>query len=310
MIDNGERMIPASHKGQMVYGEHIVRYHSVAPHTAGKKVLDIASGSGYGSQILAQCASSVIGIDINEESVGYAQNNYSAPNLTYSVGSAMDIPLENSCVDMVVSFETIEHLPDYHKYLDEVKRVLRPNGVFIVSTPNDLEFSEQNVFHLHEFILEELEPLLRKQFANVEFYFQGTWLYSALLARLDFESEWSKLVKTDRTFAQSANKAVYFTAVCSDGPLPVLESYAAISAPWSARENEQADKMRNNLVEQERAEFKSKIDEANREAASQKQAFEDVTNRITDIYQSRSWKVISRLRRIKHALNKTSGTKS
>src|SRR3990167_2932557 len=160
MQDTGERMIPEHHKGNIIYGEHMSRYLAVAGTVEGKVVLDIACGTGYGTQIIAKDAAKVYGVDISKETIEYAKENFNAPNITYKLGNASKIPLDDNSVDVVVSFETIEHVKEYEKFVDEVKRVLKDNGQFIVSTPNDDEFIDDNEFHVHEFQFTELKELV------------------------------------------------------------------------------------------------------------------------------------------------------
>ncbi|PJE65270.1 class I SAM-dependent methyltransferase, partial [Candidatus Saccharibacteria bacterium CG10_big_fil_rev_8_21_14_0_10_47_8] len=179
--DTGERMVPDYHKGSMMYAEHMVRYQAAGSLVKDKVVLDIACGSGYGSSILARQAARVMGVDLSEPAIEYAQQNYGAANIGFRVGDATDIPIGDESVDVVVSFETIEHIPDYKKFLKEVRRVLKAEGLFIVSTPNDKEFPEGADFHAHEFKQEELEALLRQHFENTRTYYQSTWLYNALM---------------------------------------------------------------------------------------------------------------------------------
>src|SRR5581483_6067845 len=160
LSDTGERMIPKKHQGKLIYAEHITRYQAAAELAKGKVVLDIACGTGYGTKLLAQSAKKAYGVDIDPNAVKYAKENYSAKNTEYLVGDGESIPLDDGSVDLLVTFETIEHVRNYRKFLDEIIRVLKPDGLAIVSTPNDLEFAEGNHFHLHEFKLQELTGLL------------------------------------------------------------------------------------------------------------------------------------------------------
>ena len=171
--DTGERMVPEYHAGMLIYAEHLVRYQVAQKLVAGKVVLDIASGSGYGTAVLAQTAKHVYGFDADSDAVAYATERFGAPNISFQVADAVSIPLEEDSVDVVITFETIEHIQDYEKFMAEIKRVLKPSGLAIVSTPNDLEFAEGNHFHLHEFVKDELLSLVSRYFRNVEEYYQG-----------------------------------------------------------------------------------------------------------------------------------------
>jgi ubiquinone/menaquinone biosynthesis C-methylase UbiE len=94
--DTGERMVPEFHRGNLIYAEHITRYLSAETIVKGKVVLDIASGSGYGTKILAKGAKKVIGVDINKEAVSYARQNFAAANIEFKHGSGTEIPLEDN----------------------------------------------------------------------------------------------------------------------------------------------------------------------------------------------------------------------
>ncbi len=176
----GERMVPHLHGGSLIYAEHILRYQAAQDLVAGKVVLDVASGSGYGTQLLAKKAKKVYGVDIDKDSVKYATKIYGGKNIEFKVGDGESIPLPTASVDVVTTFETIEHVKNYKQFLDEIKRVLKPDGLAIVSTPNDLEFAEGNHYHLHEFAESELNGLLLKRFKYTKAYYQGTWKYVAI----------------------------------------------------------------------------------------------------------------------------------
>src|SRR5688572_26531054 len=106
----GERFVP-SEQGE-IWLEHFHRYALVLELAKGKDVLDIACGEGYGAMLLARTAKSTLGVDISAEAINHASGKYQAPGLHFTVGSATDIPLADASVDLVVSFETLEHLAE------------------------------------------------------------------------------------------------------------------------------------------------------------------------------------------------------
>jgi ubiquinone/menaquinone biosynthesis C-methylase UbiE len=115
--------------------EHFHRYFLARDLCRGKVVLDIASGEGYGSALLSQVARSVIGVEFSSDVVAHASAAYARPNLRFVVGDARAIPLQTASVDIVESFETIEHIYEQEDFLSEARRVLRPGGILVMSTP-------------------------------------------------------------------------------------------------------------------------------------------------------------------------------
>jgi ubiquinone/menaquinone biosynthesis C-methylase UbiE len=152
--------------------QHIMRYAFASTYVTGKKVLDIACGAGYGSSYLAGCgASMVVGVDISESALTYACNHYIKDNLHFLQGDAVQLPFENNEFDVVVSFETIEHIARVEEYVKEMKRVLSPQGIFICSTPH-IKYTRHPVYHVKEFSPEEFFSLLEDNFYRVERYAQ------------------------------------------------------------------------------------------------------------------------------------------
>lgn len=119
----GERFVPQC-QGEIA-AEHYHRYFFASGFVAGKRVLDIASGEGYGTHILAQSAAHVTGVDISPEAVANATQKYAGDRIAFLQGSAATIPLPDAAVDVVVSFETLEHLSEQEDMLSEIRRVLR-----------------------------------------------------------------------------------------------------------------------------------------------------------------------------------------
>lgn len=155
------------------FWEHIHRYRFACQFCQGKRVLDIACGEGYGSAALvASGAASVIGVDISPETVAHAKAKY---GINAIVGSAEAIPIETGSVDLVVSFETIEHVPKPAKFVEEARRVLAPGGTLIISTPNVEVYgsgNEKNPFHCSEMSKEEFLALLNPKFSNIALHAQ------------------------------------------------------------------------------------------------------------------------------------------
>ena len=168
----GERMVPEK-AGSSVFWEHIYRYGFATSYVKGKRVLDIACGEGYGTAALRDAgASNVIGVDISQMACDHARNRY---QIDARVGDAENIPLPDNSVDVVVSFETIEHVLNPEKFIDECIRVLAPNGTLVISTPNKPVYSPEghhNEFHHSEMTEEEFTALISSRFKKFELYNQ------------------------------------------------------------------------------------------------------------------------------------------
>lgn len=183
----GERFVPNSRDvGPRLRAEHMLRYLASRELVRGRHVLDIACGEGYGSAILAETARDVVGLDISAEAVAHATAAYRhIGNLSFGTASATRLPYGEETFDAVVSFETIEHLTaaDQTRFIDEIRRVLRPSGLFIVSTPNRPHYAkasdEPNPFHLHE--LDETEFLgLLEPFTVFDLYRQAVMAFAVI----------------------------------------------------------------------------------------------------------------------------------
>ncbi|MFV8325987.1 class I SAM-dependent methyltransferase [Flavobacterium sp. ZS1P14] len=152
--------------------DHLHRYAIVLNYIKNKIVLDIASGEGYGSNIMSHVASFVYGVDIDNTIIKEAKLKYKKENLEFITGSASQIPLEDRSVDVVVSFETIEHHDKHDEMMAEIKRVLKPKGLLIISTPDKLYYSDErnfnNEFHIKELYKQEFTDLISKNFSEIQ----------------------------------------------------------------------------------------------------------------------------------------------
>lgn len=164
--------------------EHRARYDFVAQHVAGRVVVDCASGDGTGSSIFAGAgAAAVRGFDVSAEAVELARARH--PGVQFTQATAVDLPAPAGSADVFVSLETIEHIESggvgVLAFMEEVARVLKPNGVFICSTPNRAVYNPGkppnakpwNRFHVREFDREEFTAMLRRTFATVRIFGQN-----------------------------------------------------------------------------------------------------------------------------------------
>lgn len=166
--------------------EHLHRYAVANDFVKNKVVLDIASGEGYGSNILAKKALEVIGVDIDIESVKDANEKYKKNNLKFIVGNADNIPIESNSVDVVVSFETIEHHDKHDEMLLEIKRVLKKDGLLIMSSPDKEFYSDKigqnNIYHIKELYFKEFKTLIDTYFKQTAYYFQKSYNLNSIVS--------------------------------------------------------------------------------------------------------------------------------
>lgn len=226
----GERFLPELNGDIRL--EHLHRYECCLNYTKGKRVLDIASGEGYGSYILASNAMSVIGVDISAEAVEHAKSKYDKQdNLQFFQGDAACIPLPSHSVDIVVSFETIEHHDKHEEMMLEIKRVLISGGMLILSSPNkhiysDIVGGSHNHFHIKELYFEELSELLSRHFRYIRFYGQRVIATSLIQPQNEKNPE-----KRLKVFSESAEGVIresipeniepmYYLTFSSNAPLP------------------------------------------------------------------------------------------
>jgi ubiquinone biosynthesis O-methyltransferase len=172
----GECFIPGK-SPKRIEDDHIERYKFATKFVNGKKVLDIACGVGYGSRILAEAgASRVEGVDISEDVIHYAKYNYQMHKISFQKGDISNYKNDN-IYDVIVCFETIEHVLDFRKALSNLYSLLKNSGLLLISSPNRLITSPltasmndrpSNEFHIREFTIKELESLLKEHGFTVE----------------------------------------------------------------------------------------------------------------------------------------------
>lgn len=215
--------------------EHLHRYSFACSLVTGLTVLDIASGEGYGTNLLAAHAARVIGVDISAQAIAHAQGKYQRHNLEYRLGSTDAIPLGALSVDCVISFETLEHHDRHEEMFAEIKRVLKPEGFLVISTPDKLNYTDkskqQNHFHVKELYAAEFKALIGRHFGNSSYYGQRAGFFGLLIPE---ESESLPFSHYSGDFNTSVcgsvmPEPIYSVAIASDSRLPA-KIYSAFSA--------------------------------------------------------------------------------
>lgn len=202
--------------------EHLHRYAIASSMVRDKIVLDIACGEGYGANLLAVHAKSVTGIDRDVITIARAKSKYIRYNLQFEEGLVENIPAPSGGFDVVVSFETLEHTIDQEKMLQEIKRVLKPGGLLIISTPNKKYYSDaetfDNPFHLKELYEDEFKEIISRFFKHSFFIYQ-----KLMLASIATLAEESKIIQYKGNFEeinmQKNIEPIYLIALASDSEI-------------------------------------------------------------------------------------------
>jgi len=251
----GERFVPGA-KGE-IWVEHWHRYHFASRWCAGKRVLDVACGEGYGTALLARHAAHVTGVDISAEAIAHARGRYaSLANAEFTQASCTALPLADASVDVAVSFETIEHIAAQAEFIGELARVLTPEGVLVLSCPNKLEYSDKrdytNEFHVKELYRDELASLIAACLPAVAWYGQRPSFFSVIAPEGAVSRAEGELVETGEADASQATHALsrplYFLVVASRSAasiasLPPALSVLADRDDWVHRDYEKVMRM-------------------------------------------------------------------
>jgi len=226
---SGERVIPGKVDIDL-WNEHLSRYLFASRLCRFKKVIDLGCGSGYGSAELAKKAESVVGVDVSEEAILEAKEQYIAANLQFQVGSLEQLPFADASFQLGVCFEVIEHLSEYRSLLAEARRVLAPGGQLVISTPNVAYYAESrklngpNPFHSHEFSYEEFRAVLGEYFEHQTFFVQN---HASGLVFLPLEGGVGTELRLEAGIL-NPEEAHFFVAVCAARPMTGAPSFVYV----------------------------------------------------------------------------------
>jgi ubiquinone/menaquinone biosynthesis C-methylase UbiE len=221
-----ERFDPDTESGKLIDADHRARYSWAAQAASGRRVL--AAG-----------ATEVIGVDLDAGAVAEAHKRLNGDAGSVEQGDIRDLLFEDDSFDLIVCFETIEHVEDAEGALAEFRRVLRPDGLLLLSSPDADVYPPGNEHHVHEYKPEELMELVGRHFGEVENYQQAAWLASSI-APADAREDGSRNgsgsgVEVLPNSGAASSNGVFAVIAASDQPLPHLGSLLALAAPFEVR---------------------------------------------------------------------------
>jgi SAM-dependent methyltransferase len=219
----GERTVPGVPAENYWFRRHEVAYQFAVPFVAGRSVLEVGCGEGYGTALLASAADRILGVDYDAPTVAHARATY--PRASFVRANLAALPVASRAVDVVATLQVVEHVWNHPEFVRECLRVLRPGGQLLVTTPNRLTFSPGldapvNPFHTHEFTATELVDLLTRcgfeidsvrglhagpRLAALDGKHGGSFVDAQLAAPPD---EWSEQLREDVISVRSADFAV------------------------------------------------------------------------------------------------------
>lgn len=253
---HAERFLPEQMHGELIEAEHLVRYLWASEYTTGREVLDAGCGAGYGTRILLERgARRCVGVDLSEETVRAARERYGTNGeIEFAALDIARLPFDDGAFDAAVCLEALEHVTDQAAVVQELRRVLAPGGLLMVSSPNRGEYPPGNPYHAKELAQEEFLALLSERFSHVVPLRQHNWLASAILGDHDFsqgEPERALEASLHKAARREPGRELYTLAICSDEPLPEHHQAVAMTNPLEVRRwLEQIESARGELLRQ------------------------------------------------------------
>jgi 2-polyprenyl-3-methyl-5-hydroxy-6-metoxy-1,4-benzoquinol methylase len=236
---HAERFVPDVHVGRLLEAEHLSRYHWAATLAKGRRVLDAGCGTAYGSRLLVdRGATSVLGVDVAAGVLEAAASEMPSA-VTLRAGDLREIPAADGTFDLVVCFEVIEHVPDPEAILDELVRVLAPDGLLLISSPNRGIFPAGNPHHQHEFVSSELRAALERRLSQVRLVRQHDYLLSAVLSEESFLAADGALLEdliVGKISRDEPDRELYTVAMASRTELPAAPEFALLTSSLEFRE--------------------------------------------------------------------------
>ena len=327
-----ERFVPDVMQGTLIEAEHLARYKWAAQIAARRRVLDAGCGTGYGCELLAAAgAEAVVGVDTAGEVLDSVRRDM-PDGVRLDVADVSRLPYADGEFNLVVCFDVVEHLEDPSPAFDEIVRVLAPDGVLLVSTPNRAVTSPASPHHHHEYLPEELGEELRARLGEVTMMRQDVYLTIAVLRDADFLAGGRELreISLHKIATGERDREEFTVAVASRAELPEMPPFALMASSlqvksWLAAFAEQraiaaADHARILELEEHAKELamvpdlEPQVAALDSELAQIREERDRVVLRaenaervLTDVLSSASWRLTSPLRRIKRLVRSATG---
>lgn len=312
-----ERFDPSEQGGRLIDLEHRGRYWWAAQVADGKDVLDAGCGTGYGAAILkGSGAASVTAVDISPDALEATANRLGGDGAVVKA-DLRDLPLDDDTFDLVVCWETIEHIEGGERAVAELRRVLKPDGVLLVSSPNPDVYPAGNEHHVHEYRASELAAMVGECFSNVSTHRQHAWLASMI----ESSDGSAHAVSRDEQGGDCAVRAIesleaggetYALIAASDSSLPEFRDLVTLGSAFEVRwwqEEMLATRKLLAQVEGREAEARGRLQQANAALLDANQALaqvpvlnhqvEEMHAAITGIEGSISWRITAPIRRLR-----------
>jgi SAM-dependent methyltransferase len=234
-----ERFAPDRDKGRLIEAEHVARYRWASQAADGRRVLDAGCGTAYGAKLLAEAgAREVVGVDLAKGVLEAV-----APSMPDAVrleaGDLRQLDYDDGSFEVIVCFEVIEHFEDPLVVLDELVRVLAPDGLLLISSPNRGVFPAGNPHHHHEFEPHELRTALNARLRNVRLARQHDYLLSAALSDAAFvqgDGDRLEQIRVDKLVRDDLGRELYTLASASNADLPELGQLGVLTGTLEFRE--------------------------------------------------------------------------
>ncbi len=230
------RFVPDEMHGRLVEAEHLTRYQWASFVASRRRVLDAGCGIGYGAVMLADAgAAAVTAVDIADDVIHAAHSN--ASSVDFCVADVRSLPFEDAAFDLVTCFEVIEHLDRQQEALDEMKRVLAPGGVLLISSPNRGVYVPGNPHHLHEYTAEELRSALSERWTTVSLLQQHNFVASTILPSSDSRTAGPRgNLPVHQLVQKGPGEETYTIAAATNGSLPDITPLLTLAAPIEIEE--------------------------------------------------------------------------